>query len=303
MKNLPMCIGHEITGIVKRVGKNVHHLKIGDRAAIGNQCGSACNFTCEDCKQGHENTCQEGMIETYNDFWDRETKEYPTTGGYAEYWRGHSHFVVKVPDAMTNEQAAPYMCGGVTVYAPIKRHGVGPGSRVGVIGLGGLGHFAVQWTKALGGEAVVLSHSPSKKQDALDMGASDFVITSDKEAMQKMSRSLTHIVCTSFSTKFDWDFWFDMLKTNGKFILVGLPDERLSGIDAMLLAGRQISLIGSMVGSIQEINECLALAVDKGVKVWVERYDMKDAQKALDAMAAGKARYRIVMVNQAALKS
>lgn len=278
--------------MVTKVGPNVKNIKVGDRVGIGAQCGSC--LECTNCKNGLENICEVKTVLTYNDRWQNGDKTY---GGYATKWRGHQRFVFRIPDEMPNDIAATFLCAGVTTYAPLKRYGVKPGDKVGVIGIGGLGHFAVQWAKAMGAQVVALSSSDRKREDAKALGCDDYVITSDKDALNKHAGTFTHIVCTNFSNKFDWPMYLRLIKANGYFIMVALPEEPLKGIPAGLLAVRQISLVGSFIGSPNDIEDMLKFAAATGVRPWINKYSMKDAPAAVQAMRDGKPRYRIVLEN------
>ncbi|RUO96248.1 hypothetical protein BC936DRAFT_142353 [Jimgerdemannia flammicorona] len=213
-------------------------------------------------------------------------------------WRGHHRFTFKVPEKMTNEDAATFFCAGVTTYNPLKTHNVGPGSKVGIVGIGGLGHFGIQFAKvALGAEVYAISSSDRKKEDAKALGAHHYLVSSGTADMKKHTKTLTHILCTSFGTDFPWAFYLSLLRTNGKFILVGLPEAPISGIRAGPLVSRQISIVGSIIGSPRTIREMLEFAVEKGVKPWIQKYPMADVNVALKAMHEGKARYRFVLEN------
>jgi D-arabinose 1-dehydrogenase-like Zn-dependent alcohol dehydrogenase len=290
--NYPCVVGHEITGVCTAVGKNVTHIKVGDRIGVGAQSGSC--LECTNCKNGQENICLKGMIGTYNGKWPTGESSY---GGYADKWRGHQRFVFKVPDNMTNEIAATFFCAGLTCYAPLRRHNVTKGSKVGVIGIGGLGHFAVQWAKAMGAEVIALSSSDRKREDAIKLGCSDYVVTSNKEDMARYNSTLTHIICTAYSTDFDWPTNLSTLTTNGIFIIVGLPEEPLAGIPAGMLALKQITLSGSIIGSPSEVQEMLEFAAKTGVKPWIQKYPMSKVNEAIADFRAGKPRYRIVLEN------
>lgn len=263
-----------------------------DRAGVGAQCGSC--LECDNCKNGFENICERKAVLTYNDHWQNGDKTY---GGYADKWRGHQRFVFKVPDNMSNELAATFFCAGVTTFAPLKRYGVKAGDKVGVIGIGGLGHFAVQWAKAMGAEVVALSSSDRKRDDAKALGCDDYVITKDTESMQKHAGTFTHIVCTAFGGEFNWALYLSMIKANGYFIMVALPEEPLAGIPAGLLALRQISLVGSFIGSPRDIEEMLDFAAKTDVKPWIQKFPMKECPEAIKAMRNGSPRYRIVLEN------
>ncbi|CAO3619772.1 unnamed protein product [Cunninghamella blakesleeana] len=286
----PCVVGHEITGVVTKVGKNVTKFKVGDRVGVGAQSGSC--LECDLCKEGRENLCSK-MIGTYNSAWKNGDK---TFGGYADKWRGHQHFVFKIPEKMTNETAATFLCAGVTTYSPLKRYNVQPGDRVGVIGIGGLGHFAVMWAKAMGAaEVVALSHSDKKKSDAEALGATKYVNTSNKEEMEALSGTLTHIICCSYHTPFDWSSYLNLLAVEGAFILVALPEEALSGISPFALVRKQIKLTASIIGSPKDIEEMLEFAQEHNVQPWLNKYKMTDAPKAIEDFRSGKPRYRNIL--------
>ncbi|KAL0090173.1 chaperonin 10-like protein [Phycomyces blakesleeanus] len=288
----PCVVGHEITGVCTRVGKKVKKVKVGDRIGVGAQSGSC--LECENCKNGDENLCSKGMIPTYNGRWPNGDKSF---GGYADKWRGHEHFVFKVPENMSNEIAATFFCAGVTTYSPLKRFGVKPGDKVGVIGIGGLGHYGLQWAKAMGASVVALSHSERKRADAKELGCDDYILTTDKKSMNEHSGTFTHILSTSFGSNFDWESYLGLLKTNGNFIIVGIPETPLTGIPAMMLAMHQISIVGSVIGSPAVIEDMLNFAAAHNVKPWISKYPMKEANEAVKAMREGKARYRFVLEN------
>ncbi|KAL1930848.1 hypothetical protein VTP01DRAFT_9985 [Rhizomucor pusillus] len=269
-------VGHEITGVAIRVGKNVKHIKVGDRIGVGAQCG-AC-LECYHCRNGDENICLNGVIGTYIGRWPNVEK---TFGGYADKWRGHQRFVFKIPDNMSNEVAATFLCAGITTYAPVKRYNVKPGDKVGVIGIGGLGHFAVMWAKAMGATVVALSSTDRKREDAKALGCDDYVVIGDEEAMKKHAISFTHIICTSFSKDFNWDAYFSMMLHNSTFILAGLPEEPLK--------------VGSIIGSPKMIEEMLQFASETSVRPWLNKFPMKECPQAVQHMREGKARYRIIL--------
>ncbi|ORZ11575.1 chaperonin 10-like protein [Absidia repens] len=273
----PTVVGHEITGVVTRVGDNVRKFKIGDRVGVGAQSYSC--MDCVNCNNGHENLCKKGFTGTY-------CSQYPngdkTFGGYAETWRGDQHFVFSIPDAMTNEMAATFFCAGITTYSPLRRYQVKKGDRVAVAGVGGLGHFAILWAVAM---------------DAMALGCADFVIASDKDHMAKYQDTLTHMVCASYVTDFDWATHLSLLQHNGTFILLGAPEADLSGIPPLMLLMKQIQISGSLIGSPKQIEEMLAFAVEHDVKPWITKYNMKDVAEAIKDFRGGKPRYRFVLEN------
>ncbi|KAI9254029.1 hypothetical protein BY458DRAFT_521547 [Sporodiniella umbellata] len=275
------------------VGKNVTGIKVGDRIGVGAQSGSC--HECVNCKNGEENLCKGSRTGTYNSRWPNGDKAF---GGYADKWRGHYKFVFKVPDNMTNEIAATFFCAGVTTYAPLKKFGVTKGSKVGVIGIGGLGHFAIQWAKAMGAEVVALSSSDKKRGDADALGCTDYVVTSDAEQMKAHNGTLTHIICTAYSESLDWLSFFQLMDFNSHFIMVAIPEAPLTNFPSMILAARQISFVGSMIGSPSMIEDMLQFAAAHNVKPWITKYPMKDCNEAIKDFREGKPRYRLVLENK-----
>ena len=221
-------------------------------------------------------------------------------GGYGDYWRGHSHFVFKIPDELPSDVAAPMLCGGITAFSPLIRNGAGPGKRVGIVGLGGLGHFGVLGAKALGCDKVVaISRSTSKKEDALRMGADHFIATDeDRNWAAKHASSLDLIVCTVSSPKMPLAQYLQLLRVNGQFIQVGAPEDAIPGFSAFTLIAKSVKVGGSSIGSPAEIRQMLDLFAKNGVRTWNNNVPMKDANRAIVNMEAGKARYRIVLVNE-----
>jgi alcohol dehydrogenase (NADP+) len=212
----PCCVGHEVAGTAVKVGKNVKHIKLGDRIGVGAQ-SSSCG-ECDECKRGEVQYCSGGMVGTYNGKYKDGSKSY---GGYADYCRCPAKFAVKIPDGLSTAEAAPMLCGGVTVWSPLKHNGAGPGKRVGIIGLGGLGHFGVLWAKALGcDEVVAISRSHSKEEDARKMGADRLIATGDEGWNKKNTRSLDLIVSTVSSPDMPLSKYLQLLKTHGQFIQV-----------------------------------------------------------------------------------
>jgi alcohol dehydrogenase (NADP+) len=213
----PCCVGHEIAGTAVKVGKNVKHFKVGDRVGVGAQSGSC--LDCEECADGKEQYCAKGNVGTYNGKYTDGSKSF---GGYADYCRAPAHFAVKIPDSISTAEAAPMLCGGVTVWSPLIHNGAGPGKRVGIVGVGGLGHFGLLWAKALGcDEVVAISRTNTKKEDALKMGATKFIATKEEGWNKKNARSLDLIVSTVSSPNMPLSKYFQLLRTNGQFIQVG----------------------------------------------------------------------------------
>lgn len=290
----PQVVGHEIVGKVVKVGKNVKHIKLGDRVGVGAQAGSCLN--CEYCKRGDEPYCDKGMTGTYGGRFPDNSKSY---GGYADYTRLPAHFAFKIPDGIPSDIVAPMMCGGVTVYSPLIQGGAGPGKRVGIIGIGGLGHFGLLFAKALGAETVAISHSASKKADAEKMGVSQFIATHDEPDWEKKNaRTLDLIVCTANNADMPINKYLKLLKPGSKMILVGAPEENLKPFNAFELITHNVFLGGSLIGGTKIIEEMLQVAAKSQVKTWINLRPMKDANQAVVDMDEGKARYRFVLVNE-----
>jgi alcohol dehydrogenase (NADP+) len=291
----PVCVGHEIVGHVVRVGSDVTHLRLGERVGVGAQAFSCLKDDCEECAAGLEQHCAR-MVGTYN-------AKYPdgslSMGGYADYVRVPAHFAIKIPDALKSEDAAPMMCGGITVYSPLRANGAGPGKKVGIVGLGGLGHFGVLFAKAMGCEKVVaISRRRNKVEDAKAMGATDYIATSeDAKWARTHSRTLDLIISTVSSPDMPLESYLRLLRTGGQFIQVGAPEDKLPQIAAFGLIGKGCKIGGSQIGSPKEIEEMLKFAAEKGVKPWVQTRSMKEANKSVVEMEEGKARYRYVLVN------
>ncbi|KAL6713929.1 hypothetical protein ACLMJK_008423 [Lecanora helva] len=297
----PCCVGHEIIGHAVRVGKKVEKgIKVGDRVGVGAQSGSCLKGDCEECSNGMENHCQ-SMVATFDSKYSDGSKSY---GGYSDYWRGPSHFVLKIPETIPSESAAPMLCGGITVYSPLKKNGCGPGKKVGIVGVGGLGHFGILYAKALGADKVTaISRSVAKKDDALKLGADDFIATQDDpDWATHHSRSLDLIVSTVSSPKMPLEQYLMLLRTKGQFIQVGAPEDKLPGFNAFALIAKGCKVGGSAIGAPHEIEEMLDLTVKKGVKPWIQQRPLKEANQAVLDMDANKARYRYVLVNEAHAK-
>lgn len=243
-----------------------------------------------------ENLCQHAV----NTFGDKYPDGSKTYGGYSDYHRAPSHFVVKIPETIPSEEAAPMLCGGVTVYSPLKREGCGPGKKVGIIGVGGLGHFGVLFAKALGADKVVgISRSNNKRDDVLKMGADEYIATSDdKDWATHHARSLDLIVSTVSSPSMPLMEYLQLLRPRGKFVQVGAPEDKLPDLTAFAFIAKGCSFGGSLIGAPWEIEEMLKLAADKKIKPWIQKVPMKDANKAVVDMENGKARYRYCLVNE-----
>lgn len=295
----PCCVGHEILGEAVRVGsKAVGNIKVGDRVGVGAQSGACLNKDgdCEACARSLPQHCNR-MVSTYNATFANGGKSY---GGYALYNRSPSAFVLKIPDAISSAEAAPMLCGGITTYSPLRQNGCGPGKSVGIIGVGGLGHFGILFAKALGADRVVaISRKSDKKEDALKLGADEYIATGeDEDWATKHAQSLDLIICTVSSSKMPIVQYSQLLKFRGTLIQLGAPEDGALEIPAMALLAKGIKLGGSLIGSPDEIREMLELAAEKKVHPWIQERPMKEANQAIQDMDKGNARYRYVLVNE-----
>ncbi|KAH9886782.1 NADP-dependent alcohol dehydrogenase C [Xylariomycetidae sp. FL2044] len=295
----PCVVGHEIVGKAVRVGNNVKHVKVGDRVGVGAQSRTCRQSDCPECTSGNDTYCARELINTYGSIYpDGEGKSY---GGYADYNRSCGQFVFAIPEGLDSADAAPMLCGGITVYSPLRQSGCGPGKTVGVVGVGGLGHFAVLFAKALGADRVVgISRRADKRDDVLKLGADQYIATDDdKDWAKKNARSVDMIISTVSSAKMPLTEYLGLLKVRGTLIQVGAPDGgELPPVNAFTLIGNGVRIGGSATGAPWEIREMLQLAADKKIKPWVQKRPLKEANKAIVDMEAGKARYRYVLENE-----
>ncbi|KAK5095896.1 hypothetical protein LTR70_003215 [Exophiala xenobiotica] len=294
----PVCVGHEIVGHAVRVGSKVKGIKVGDRVGVGAQSGSCQGQKgdCDMCADGLEQHCPRGTS-TYDSKWPDGSKSY---GGYADYWRGRGHMVIPIPEGMPSECAAPMLCGGITAFSPLTQHGAGPDTKVGIIGIGGLGHFGILGAKALGCKTIVaISRTSAKKEDAMKMGATDFLATDEDSHWTRKARgSLDLIVSTVSSPKMPLQKYLSLLRFNGTFVQVGAPEDAVPGFNMFSLMGKRAKITGSMIGSPQEIKDMLQLFQEKGIRTWNNNVPLKDANQAVVDMEDGKARYRYVLVHE-----
>ncbi|KAJ5757115.1 uncharacterized protein N7511_007297 [Penicillium nucicola] len=302
----PCVAGHEIIGLVRRIGTQVpthptnpsiRDIQIGERVGIGAQSSSCLKADCEACAAGQESYCAR-MTGTYNGRYldSARSKSY---GGFGEAWRGPAHFVFRIPDALPSHLAAPLLCAGVTVYAPLRKYGVGPGKTVGVIGIGGLGHLGIQFARALGADSVVgISRSRSKMVEAGKLGAGGFIATGEEKGWERAwSRKIDVLLCTVSAHDMPLAGYLRLLKRDGVFVQVGAPEEALPPLMAWSLISKGVKVTGSNIGSPGDVRDMLALAAAKGVVPWVERRPMRDVNRALEDMHEGKARFRYVLEN------
>jgi uncharacterized zinc-type alcohol dehydrogenase-like protein len=278
----PFIPGHEIVGSVVAVGSEVKDRKVGERVGIGWQSDS-CGI-CEWCRQGDEHLC---------------AKAQPTcigrNGGYADRIRVNSRFAIPVPKVLESENVAPLLCAGITVYSPLRNHDIRPSSRVGVIGIGGLGHIGLQFAKAFGAEVTAFSTSKDKEAEAKSLGAHHFVNTRDTGALKKVAGSFDFLLST-VSADQDWQGYVNALRPKGTLCVVGVPPSAIA-LQAFPLIAGQRAVAGSPTGSPRDLHEMLDVAARHGVKAITEKFAMAKANDAVAKVKKNQVRYRAVLAN------
>ena len=278
----PFIPGHEIVGTVVGVGSAVKDRTMGERVGVGWQADS-CGI-CEWCRQGEEHLC---------------AKAQPTcvgsNGGYADKVRVNSRFAMPVPTALESESAAPLLCAGITVYNPLRNHGVRPSSRVGVIGIGGLGHLGIQFAKAFGAEVTAFSTSKDKEAEAMELGAHNFVNTRDTGALKKVAGSFDLLLST-VSADQDWQAYVGALRPKGMLCVVGASATPMQIAGPSLIALEK-AVSGSNTGSPRDLIEMLDVAARHGVKAVTEKFAMAKANEAMAKVKKNQVRYRAVLAN------
>jgi uncharacterized zinc-type alcohol dehydrogenase-like protein len=284
-----MVPGHEIAGTVTAVGSSVTKFKVGDKIGIGVFVDSCRN--CENCKQGLQQYCLEGMTGTYNQL-ERDGKTV-AMGGYSNYFVINEDYAVHIPENLPLEGVAPLLCAGITLYSPIKHWNVGPGKKVAVMGLGGLGHMGVKFAVAMGAEVTVLSHSPNKKDDALAMGAHHFVATNDDSVFAAHAKSFD-VILNTVSAELDINKYVSLLKLDGTLVVIGLPGKPYAVHVGSLLDGRR-SIAGSMIGGIPQLQEMLNFCGEKSIVSDVEVIKADYINEAYERTVASDVKYRFVI--------
>lgn len=285
----PMVPGHEIVGRVVKVGDHVKKFKVGDLAGTGCLVDSC--RVCENCKSDLEQYCLNGGSYTYNG--TEQDKVTPTYGGYSNTIVVNEDFVLHVSDKLDLAAVAPLLCAGITTYSPLRHWKVGKGTRLAVLGLGGLGHMGVKFGVAFGADVTVLSTSPKKEADAKKLGAHHFVVTTDPEQVKAAANSFDFILDT-VSAEHDFNMYLGLLRTNGTHICVGIPPKPAE-IAAFSIVGGRKSLAGSSIGGIAETQEMLDFCAEHNIVSDIEMIDMKDITPAYERMEKGDVKYRFVI--------
>jgi len=285
----PMVPGHEIVGTVTAVGSDVSDFHEGDKVAVGCLVDSC--QQCPECVEGNEQFCREGLVGTYN---AKDRQDGSTTqGGYSGDIVVRREFVLRLPDALDISRAAPLLCAGITTYSPLKKYKVGPGSKVGVAGLGGLGHMGVKIAKALGAEVTMITTSPEKRADARELGADHVLISTDSDAMDAGGGSFDFILDT-IPVAHDVQPYLELLRANGNMVVVGAIEPLPSVHGGLLVMGNR-GLSGSLIGGIAETQEMLDFCAEHGVLPEIETIRMDEVNNAYERMKKGDVRYRFVI--------
>ncbi|HST85716.1 MAG TPA: NAD(P)-dependent alcohol dehydrogenase [Kineosporiaceae bacterium] len=284
----PMVPGHEIAGVVAEVGPGVTTFQVGDRVGVGCLVDSC--RECDSCKAGLEQHCTGGAVETYNAIGkDGEI----TYGGYSTHVVVDENFVVRIPDGLSLDVAAPLLCAGITTYSPLKQWGAGPGKKIAVVGLGGLGHIGVKIAHALGAEVTVLSQSLRKQDDGRKLGADHYYATSDRATFKKLAGTFDLIIST-VSAPLNFSAYLGLLRAGGALVNVGAPEEPVSLQLFALIGGNKI-LAGSMIGGIAETQEMLDFCAEHGIGAEIERIAASEINEAYERVLTSDVRYRFVI--------
>jgi alcohol dehydrogenase (NADP+) len=290
--SFPMVPGHEITGIVTGTGSKATRYKMGDRVGVG--CFVDSCRKCGPCRTGLEQYCIEGPTLTYNAI-ERDGKT-PTQGGYSNKIIVDENYVLRIPENLLMNHAAPLLCAGITMYSPLMHWKAGPGKKVGFIGLGGLGHMGVKIAHALGAEVTVLSHSLNKEGDGKRMGADNFHATSNPETFKKL-KGYFDLIINTLSIEIDWDQYLNLLALDGTMVVVGVPEKKTPIGAATLISSRR-SLAGSVIGGIKETQEMLDFCSKHNISSDIECIPIQKVNEAYQRIVNSDVRYRFVIDNK-----
>ena len=285
----PLIPGHEIVGTVTKVGEKVKKFKEGDTVGVGCLVDSC--RVCDNCKKDLEQYCLNGMVLTYS-WYERDGKTI-TYGGYSNKIVVKEDFVLRVSDKLPLKNVAPLLCAGITTYSPLKYWKIGKGHKVGIVGLGGLGHMAIKFAESFGADVTVFSRSASKEADARKLGAHNFVLSTDEEQVKSLANYFDFIVDT-VAAKHDYNLYLNMIKTDGTLICLGAPPEPAEVAVFNLLFQRR-GIVGSLIGGIAETQEMLDYCAEHGITAEVEVIDIKDINHAYERMEKSDVKYRFVI--------
>jgi uncharacterized zinc-type alcohol dehydrogenase-like protein len=284
----PMVPGHEIAGVVTEVGSGVTKFTVGDRVGVGCLVDSC--RECENCEAGLEQYCTKGNVGTYNAL---DKNGEPTYGGYSTHIVVDENYTLRIPEGLALDEAAPLLCAGITTYSPLKHWNAGPGRKVAILGMGGLGHMGVKIAHALGAEVTVLSQSLRKKDDGLKLGADHYYATSDPKTFKEL-RGTFDLILSTVSAPLNLDAFLSLLRTDGAFVNVGAPEEPVALNLFSVIAGRK-TLAGSGIGGIQETQEMLDFCAVHGFGAEIELISAAEINEAYERVLASDVRYRFVI--------
>jgi uncharacterized zinc-type alcohol dehydrogenase-like protein len=285
----PMVPGHEIVGRIIKVGEHVKNFKVGDLAGVG--CFVDSCRTCDNCKDGEEQYCENHLSATYNGY--EQDKKTPTYGGYSTQIVVDENYGLHIDPSLPLEAVAPLLCAGITTYSPLKHWKIGKGDKVAVVGLGGLGHMGVKFAVAFGADVTVLSTSRSKEADAKKLGAHHFEVTTEAGTLDRLKNKFDFILST-ISADHEYGTYMNLLKRDGTMVVVGIPSTP-SKLHAFSVIGNRRSLAGSMIGGIRETQEMLDYCAANNIVSDIEMIDIKDINTAYDRMLKNDVRYRFVI--------
>ena len=285
----PMVPGHEIAGTVTAIGSSVSKFKVGDKIGVGVFVDSC--RTCENCVQGLQQYCLEGMTGTYNQL-ERDGKTV-AMGGYSNIFVVNENYAVTIPKSLPLDAVAPLLCAGITLYSPLKHWNAGKGTRVAVMGLGGLGHMGVKFAHALGAHVTVISHSPNKRDAALAMGADEFITVKDPKDLKPYARTFD-LILNTVSAQIDINDYIATLKIDGTLVVIGLPGAPYPVHVGSLLNGRK-SLAGSMIGGIAQTQEMINFSAEHGIVSDIEVINADYVDQAYERTVASDVKYRFVI--------
>jgi uncharacterized zinc-type alcohol dehydrogenase-like protein len=284
----PIVPGHEIAGIVSSVGSKVTKFKVGDRVGVGCFVDSCVGCATRDVDNEQY---MPGLVGTYND--NEADGKTRTQGGYSDSIVVREGYVLSIPDNLPLDAAAPLLCAGITLYSPLHYWKAGPGKKVAIVGMGGLGHMGVKLGAAMGADITVLSQTLSKKEDGLKLGAKEYYATSDAETFKKLAGTFDLIICTA-GVAIDWNAYLGLLKVNGSMVIVGAPEHMIPVHAFSLIPGRK-SLSGSMIGSIKETQEMLDFCGEHNIVSEIEKINIQDVNEAYERVLKSDVRYRFVI--------
>jgi alcohol dehydrogenase (NADP+) len=284
----PMVPGHEIVGTVSQIGSQVMRFKVGDKVGVGCFVDSCRN--CDACRQGLEQYCS-NVLTTYNGI-EKDGKT-PTQGEYSNKIIVDENYILRIPDNIVSERAAPLLCAGITLYSPLMKWKAGPGKKVAIVGLGGLGHIGIKIAHALGAEVTVLSHSPKKQEDAKKMRADNFYTTSDAKTFEKLE-GYFDIMINTVSTDLNLNQYLNLLRLDGTIVVVGVP-EKDAQINAYSLISARRNLAGSLIGGISETQEMLDFCSKHDIACDIELIPIQKVNEAYERILNSDVRYRFVI--------